>query len=115
LDTLLENYPIAEDKIKLSQGFIGFRLEYKGPRISITIKNLKSAVENKFITREKLQKEVKLERMAGSFPTKPISTLRTSPIGIVPKHDGGWRLIAHLSYPPGQGVNHIIDQEDCSV
>jgi hypothetical protein len=69
LDTLLENYPIAEDKIKLSQGFKnGFRLEYKGPRISITIKNLKSAVENKFITREKLQKEVKLERNAGPFP-----------------------------------------------
>jgi hypothetical protein len=39
------------------------------------------------------------------------------PIGrhFVPKHDGGWRLITHLSYPPGQGVNHIIDQEDCSV
>jgi hypothetical protein len=50
----LENYPITEDKIKLSQGFKnGFRLEYKGPRISITTKNLKSAVENKFITREK--------------------------------------------------------------
>ena len=76
---------------------------------------MKSAVENKFITRGKLQKEVKLEQMADPFPTKPISTLRTSPIGIVPKHDGGWRLIAHLSYPPGQGVNHIIDQEDCSV
>jgi hypothetical protein len=53
--------------------------------------------------------------MADPFPTKPISTLRTSPIGIVPKHDGGWRLITHLSYPPGQGVNSFIDQEDCSV
>jgi hypothetical protein len=76
---------------------------------------LKSAVENKFITREKLQKEVKLERMAGPFPTKPISTLRTSPIGIVPKHDGGWRLIMHFSYSPRQGVNSFIDQENCSV
>ena len=113
---LLENYPITEDKIKLSQGFKnGFRLEYKGPRISITTKKLKSAVENKFITREKLQKEVKLERMAGSFPTKPISTLRTSAIGIVPKHDGGWRLIMHFSYSPRQGVNSFIDQENCSV
>jgi hypothetical protein len=119
LDALLENYPITEDKIKLSEGFKnGFRLEYKGPRISITTKNLKPAVENKFITREKLQKlqkEVKLERRAGPFPTKPISTLRTSPICIVPKHDGGWRLITHLSYPPGQGVNSFIDQEDYSV
>jgi hypothetical protein len=64
---------------------------------------------------EKIQKEVKLERMAGPFSTKPISTLHTSPIGIVPKHDGRWRLIMHLSYPPGQGVNSFIDQEDCSV
>jgi hypothetical protein len=47
LDALLENYPITEDKIKLSQGFKnGFRLEYKGPRISITTKKLKSAVES---------------------------------------------------------------------
>jgi hypothetical protein len=116
LDALLENYPITEDKIKLFQGFKnGFRLEYKGPRISITTKHLKSAVENKFITKEKLQKEVKLEQMADPFPTKPISTLRTSPICIVSKHDGGWRLITHLSYPPGQGVNSFIDQEDCSV
>jgi len=53
LDALLENYPITEVKIKLSQGFKnGFRLEYKGPRISITTKKLKSAVENKFITRK---------------------------------------------------------------
>jgi hypothetical protein len=37
------------------------------------------------------------------------------PIGIVPKHDGGWRLIMHLSYSPRQGVNSFIDQEDCSV
>ena len=76
---------------------------------------MKSALGNKFITKEKLQKEAKLERMAGPFPTKPISTLRTSPIGIVPKHDGGWRLIMHLSYSPRQGVNSFIDQEDCSV
>ena len=24
-------------------------------------------------------------------------------------------MITHLSYPPGQGVNSFIDQEDCSV
>jgi hypothetical protein len=59
LDALLENYSIIEDKIKLSQGFKnGFRLEYKGPRISIATKNLKSAVENKFITRKKYKKRL---------------------------------------------------------
>jgi hypothetical protein len=53
---------------------------------------------------------------SGTKPSSPyitiVSTLHTSPIGIVPKHDGRWRLIMHLSYPPGQGVNSFIDQKD---
>lgn len=31
-----------------------------------------------------------------------------SPLGLVPKHDGGWRRIHDLSWPPGQGFNQSI-------
>lgn len=116
LEKMLENYPNIEHKTKLLKGFKdGFRLEYKGPRIPIESKNLKSADDNALIVREKLEKEIKLGRMAGPFDERPLATLRTSPIGIVPKNDGGWRLITHLSYPKGGSVNEFIDQKDCKV
>jgi hypothetical protein len=44
---------------------------------------------------------------------KPISTLRISSIGLVEKSDGGWRLITHLSFPEGGGVNDFIDDKFC--
>ena len=53
--------------------------------------------------------------MAGPFPFKPISNLRCSPIGLVPKKTGGFRLITHLSYPPGLSVNDGIDDALASV
>lgn len=31
-----------------------------------------------------------------------------SPLGLIPKHDGGWRRIHDLSWPPGQGLNQSI-------
>ncbi|KAF4771974.1 hypothetical protein HAV15_011132 [Penicillium sp. str.  len=31
-----------------------------------------------------------------------------SPLGLVPQHDGGWRRIHDLSWPPGQGLNQGI-------
>ena len=49
-------------------------------------------------------------RIAGPFQNRPISNLRCSPIGVVPKKTGGWRLITHLSYPPSNSVNYIDEQ-----
>lgn len=40
---------------------------------------------------------------------------RLSPIGIVAKKDGGWRLIHHLSFPEGSSVNDFIDPDYCTV
>lgn len=113
---MLKNYPNKVDAAELLSGFTnGFHIKYKGPRISLISKNLKSADEQKIVTQDKLKREVELRRMAGPFIHKPISTLRTSPIGVVPKKDGGWRLITHLSYPHGNSVNDYIDPEDCTV
>ena len=49
------------------------------------------------------------------FSKIPILTLRVSPIGVVAKKDGGWRLITHLLYPPNWSVNDFINPEICKV
>ena len=30
---------------------------------------------------------------------------------MVPKHDGGWRIIYYLSAPPGRSINDFIDPD----
>jgi len=74
-----------------------------------------SAEINKLETLDKLQREVELGRMLGSFTYKPISTLRISPIGLVEKSDHTWRPITHLSYPKENSVNDFIDEKVCAV
>ena len=45
----------------------------------------------------------------------PISNLRISPIGGVPKSDGSIRLITHLSHPQKTSVNDFISNEFACV
>lgn len=78
-------------------------------------KNLKSVLQNEDLAKEKLEQEIALGRMAGPFSFKPIPNLRCSPIGLVPKKTGGFRLITHLSYPAGSSVNDGIDDALASV
>lgn len=51
----------------------------------------------------------------GPFSHPPMPNIHISPIGLVPKSSGGWRMITHLSYPPSQGINFFIDPSTCSV
>lgn len=116
LCSYLSLYPNKIVAAELKEGFIrGFRLQYTGPRISTFSKNLVSALQFRDETLAKLQKEVSLGRMLGPFHFKPISNLRVSPIGLVPKPNGGWRLITNLSHPPGNSVNYFIDPDLCKV
>ena len=78
-------------------------------------KNLISALQYKEETMKKLKKEINMGRMLGPFAELPISTLRISPIGLVPKSDGTWRLITNLSYPHDNSVNTFIDDKFCKV
>ena len=112
----LENYDKVADAKILSDGFrTGFKIKYNGPREGRESKNLKSALANKEALLEKLNKEISLGRIAGPFTSYPIPNLIVSPVGLVPKSDGGWRMITHLSYPEGFSVNAGIDQVFCSV
>lgn len=42
---------------------------------------------------------------------KPIEHSISSLLGLVPKHDGGFKKIHHLSYPHGSSVNNYIASE----
>ena len=112
----LLNYNPLEANFLLNGFKAGFSLQYQGPRQATDSKNLKSAGQHPEIVKEKIQKEVQLKRVAGPFKERPISTLRVSPIGLVPKKSSGeFRLIHHLSYPAGESLNDYIDPSDCSV
>ena len=85
----MNDYPNKQDAELLLTGFKeGFRLQYTGPRFSTFCKNLKSVECHKDETKTKLLKEIELGRILGPFTEKPISTLRVSPIGLVPKPEG---------------------------
>ena len=56
----------------------------------------------------------------GTYLDLLTTLLRCSGLGTVPKHDGGWRIIYHLSAPPGISINDFIDPNSytlsyCSV
>jgi hypothetical protein len=78
-------------------------------------KKLKSVLENPHIALEKVENEIQLGRIAGPFQYSPISNLRCSPIGVIPKKTSGWRLITHLSYPTFGSVNDFMGEKFTSV
>ena len=112
----LEGYD-KEKAAAIRNGFtFGFPLHYSGPHMPSDAKNLKSALEQPGVVRQKIQAEIEKGRVAGPFINHPIKTLRVSPIGLVPKKEPNqFRLIHHLSYPPGNSLNDFIDPKLCSV
>jgi hypothetical protein len=52
--------------------------------------------------------ELRAGRLAGPFSAPPFDFTRVSPMAVVPKSDGGDRIIDDLSYGP-QAVNKFID------
>ena len=112
----LEGY----DKIKtkyLEIGFLeGFRLGFNGVLNKKQPPNLKSALDLPEVTKEKIIKEIRANRVEGPFDLPPKSNLHISIIGLQPKKvEGEYRLIHHLSYPEGLSVNDGIDQTYKSV
>ena len=66
--------------------------------------------------KDKIQKELELGRIAGPFDTRPIPTLRCSPLALVPKSESGkFRLIHHLSFPEGGSINDFISDKSAKV
>ena len=59
--------------------------------------------------------EVNAGRIVGPFSYRPVSNLRVSPIGLVPKKTGGIRLTTNLSSSINGSVNDFIDTSYTSV
>lgn len=116
LESDLSDYT-QPDATYILNGFkFGFPLHYTGPYLSFEAGNLKSALQNPDIVRQKINKELSEGRIGGPFLEPPCPGFRTSPIGLVEKKVvGDYRLIHHLSYPSGHSVNDYIDPGLCSV
>lgn len=89
---------------------------YSGPRLHIEIFYFISAHKHPWEIMEKIVNEIKLVRNGGSNEKLPISYLRISLIGIVPKgNNAGWRLITHLSFPTGNSISQFVNPSESTV
>ena len=88
----------------------GAKIGYRGPHITHRNTNHHSALEAPQILSSDLQKQLHYDRLVKFNPTTNAPFV-CSPLGLVPKHDGGWRRIHDLSFPPGNSVNDGIPQE----
>lgn len=93
----------------------GVKIGYAGPQLPLITSNLPSADLNPGVIDDTLCRECELGRVAGPFPSPPLRNFRSSGIGLVPKKDGSWRMIHHLSAPMGQSINDFIDPEGYSL
>ena len=98
----------------------GCNIGYTGPQFAYTASNLQSAFSQPSILDNALVTECTLNRVLGPFDSPPLPNFRCSGLGLVPKQDGGWRTIYHLSAPLGKSINDFINPDTytltyCSV
>ena len=79
----------------------GCMIDYNKPQFANLAKN---AYQQPEVIETVLKKECEAGQTLGPFSTLPLSNFRTSGLGLVPKHDGGWRVIYHLSAPIGLSI-----------
>lgn len=85
----------------------GTEIGYKGPQdVLILSENLAPAIGDPSIIDNKLEEDLHLQYVV-HVPT-PLTPFISSPLGLVPKHDGGFRRIHHLFHPKGRSVNDRI-------
>lgn len=86
----------------------GVLVGHTGPDRFIISKNLKSSCLAPGAIAQKIHDDLALGRIA---LTTPGHRFISSPLGLVPKPNGKWRVIHHLSFPPKTSVNDAIDEE----
>ena len=88
---------------------------YNGPQFAANAKHLSSPLQHLTIIDKSLKKEIEAGHILGPFDDPPLPNLRCSGLGAIPKHDGGWWIIYHLSAPPGLSINDFIDPDSYSL
>ena len=112
----LINYPSQDVASELVNGLkYDFPLQYSGTHLPFMAKSSRTVFQRPNLVRQKIDKELSMGRIAGPFINPPFPTFRISPIGLVQKKDGDFRMIHNLSHPMHNSVNDFIDSEFCSV
>ena len=93
----------------------GCDVGYKGPRFQCVAPHLPSAYIYSDVIDKSITQECTAGRLAGPFANPPFKNIRCSGLGVVPKRDGGWRIIYDLSSPTGTSVNDFIDPNAFSL
>ena len=93
----------------------GCAIGYNEPQFVANAKHLGSALQHPTIIDKSLKKEIEAGRILGPFDDPPLPNLQCSGLGAIPKHDGGRRIIYHLSVPPGLSINDFIDSDSYSL
>ena len=88
----------------------GAKIGYRGPPLHHRNQNHQSARAAPDILTADLQKQLQYDRLTRVEPQEEAQYV-CSPLGLVPKHDGGWRRIHDLSFPHGQSVNDGIPHD----
>lgn len=85
----------------------GFKLYYSEPSVHAWSNSLMSAYKDHYELVENVNKEIKLGCIVG-----PSANIHLSPVGLVPKSVGGWRMITHLSnLKSSSGFNSFKDPD----
>jgi hypothetical protein len=87
--------------------YFGTQLGYTGPPLHHRSRNLSSATAHPDVIDAMLVEDTRRKRV---IPCRPGASLVLSPLGLVPKSDGNFRRIHHLSHPPGRSVNDGIPE-----
>ena len=98
----------------------GCDIGYRRSQFAHVSNNLTSASQQPDILEANITTECQAGHILGPFDTPPLPNFHCSGLGLVPKHDGGWRAIYHLSAPYSSSINDSISPQDytlsyCSV
>ena len=110
LEALLTGYPKDKAEFLVNSFKFGFPIGFKGDRLGQDAALSRSAKLNPEVVSEKIRKEVQAGRIAGPFDTKPFHNFHSSPLGLVPKKNGDFRLIHNLSYTENPSVSPSVNE-----
>ena len=93
----------------------GCNIGYNGPELTLISNNLQSAYHQSSILDASIAKECEEGRILGPFSRPPLLNFCSFGLGLIPKHDGGWRTICHLSAPRNYSINDYIDPSQSAL
>ena len=107
----LQGYP-PDSIVFLVEGFSnGFKIGFSGPNLNSASKINRNPSE----VDEMISKELAKNRIAGHFDDPPFNNFEASPLALIPKRDGKFRLIHNFSFPHNSSVNTFINKNSTSV